>query len=233
MQVALREKGRSKATIASYLAHLKAPLNWAKDQDLLLNVPKIGMPEGASKGQMKCQPVTSEEFERMLDKTESEVGKDQAESWRFLLRGLWWSGLRLGESLKLIWSDDRELMVDLSGKRPMFRIHAEHEKGRKDRILPMDLEFTQQLTEIPEHQWERLVFKMKWQRNHGNEPRVNTVSRRIVDIGKAAAVKASEGKSASAHDLRRAFGLRWSQRVMPPVLQLVMRHEDISTTQRY
>jgi hypothetical protein len=40
-------------------------------------------------------------------------------------------------------------------------------------------------------------------------------------------------KFASAHDLRRAFGLRWSARVMPAVLQQLMRHESIETTMRY
>jgi integrase len=40
-------------------------------------------------------------------------------------------------------------------------------------------------------------------------------------------------KYASAHDLRRAFGLRWSARVMPAVLQQLMRHGSIETTMRY
>ena len=40
-------------------------------------------------------------------------------------------------------------------------------------------------------------------------------------------------KYASAHDLPRAFGLRWSARVMPAVLQQLMRHESIETTMRY
>ena len=40
-------------------------------------------------------------------------------------------------------------------------------------------------------------------------------------------------KYASSHDLRRAFGLRWSTRVMPIVLQQLMRHESIETTLRY
>jgi hypothetical protein len=48
--------------------------------------------------------------------------------------------------------------------------------------------------------------------------------------------KADDGikrEDASAHDLRRAFGLRWSARVMPAVLQQLMRHESIETTMRY
>lgn len=40
-------------------------------------------------------------------------------------------------------------------------------------------------------------------------------------------------KFASAHDLRRAFGFRWSRLVMPPTLKELMRHTDISTTMRY
>ena len=40
-------------------------------------------------------------------------------------------------------------------------------------------------------------------------------------------------KFASAHDLRRAFGFRWALKVMPAVLQSLMRHEDVQTTMKY
>ncbi len=40
-------------------------------------------------------------------------------------------------------------------------------------------------------------------------------------------------KWASAHDLRRGFGDRWKDRVLPIVLQAMMRHEDLNTTLRY
>lgn len=40
-------------------------------------------------------------------------------------------------------------------------------------------------------------------------------------------------KFASAHDLRRAFGFRWSRRVMPPVLKELMRHTEIATTMKF
>jgi integrase len=61
------------------------------------------------------------------------------------------------------------------------------------------------------------------------------ISRVICMIGKAAGVvvdKAS-GKFASAHDLRRAFGVRWASRVMPADVMKLMRHADISTTMKY
>jgi integrase len=46
-------------------------------------------------------------------------------------------------------------------------------------------------------------------------------------------VNKAEGKYASAHDFRRTFGTRWAKRVMPVVLQKLMRHSSIETTLRY
>ena len=46
-------------------------------------------------------------------------------------------------------------------------------------------------------------------------------------------VNKDEGKFASAHDFRRAFGTRWASRVKPPVLQRLMRHRNIQTTLNY
>ena len=40
-------------------------------------------------------------------------------------------------------------------------------------------------------------------------------------------------KFASAHDLRRSFGERWAERVLPKVLMELMRHESIGTTMRF
>ena len=65
------------------------------------------------------------------------------------------------------------------------------------------------------------------------------MSKNISIIGKAAGVRVSvhpvtgREKYASAHDLRRAFGERWSIKVMPAVLKELMRHESIDTTMRF
>ena len=54
-------------------------------------------------------------------------------------------------------------------------------------------------------------------------------------IGKKAGVvvNKADGKFASAHDLRRAFGTRWAKRVMPAVLKRLMRHSTVQTTMGY
>jgi integrase len=63
---------------------------------------------------------------------------------------------------------------------------------------------------------------------------IQAVSRVISRIGREAKIVVSRGgKFASAHDLRRTFGLRWSERIPPKDLMVLMRHEDITTTMAY
>lgn len=77
------------------------------------------------------------------------------------------------------------------------------------------------------------------QEEHGFGGKYSSVRRFVHQSGQAANVKVDEDtrtgkvKYASAHDLRRSFGERWAPRVMPPILQELMRHENISTTMRY
>jgi integrase len=150
--------------------------------------------------------------------------------------------LRLSESLELCWDRrDDKLCVDLSGKRPMLRIPAAIEKGNTDRLLPMAPEFAEFLLAIPEAERMGYVFNPMAQRTHGERLGAFRVSKVVCAIGKRAGVKVTSKqkgdkeivKYASAHDLRRSFGERWSSRVMPQVLMELMRHESIETTLRY
>ncbi len=57
----------------------------------------------------------------------------------------------------------------------------------------------------------------------------HSVKRLIRDLGKSAKIKTTVGKTATAHDFRRSFASRWAMKVMPQVLQQLMRHADIKT----
>lgn len=224
------QEGLSRFTIAKHLRYLKAALRWAVERKLVLECPVFRMPKGTSAGQAKGRAVTGEEFERMLAAVPKVVGKSQVEGLRFLLKGLWWSGLRLGEALKLSWDDPKDLMVDISGKRPFLRIRATAEKGKKDRVLPLAPEAAELLESVPDEERTGLVFKLRSRSDVGKPLRVDNVSPLVAEIGKKAGVRVSDRKTASAHDLRRSFGLRWADRVKPHVLQQLMRHASISTT---
>jgi integrase len=266
LQRKLRDDGRSESTIKRHMRHLKAALNWAKRQGMLHEVSVIEMPKRAkSSKMMKGRPVTAEEFERILCKVSQgliEAGKDRTkkqkpqpkkrrcrkladipaevvESWTYYLRGLWWSGLRLEESLELWWDRDDKLCVDLAGKYPMLHIPAELEKGHQDRLLPIAPEFAEFLLATPEAERTGRVFKPMAKRPGAPLPKAHRVGEIVSAIGRVTGVKVhtdsktGKVKFASAQDLRRSFGERWAPRVMPQVLMELMRHESIETTLKY
>jgi integrase len=191
-----------------------------------------------TKGEPKQYKRWSEAARQSYLARRQELAASLAPSWQHLLRGLWWSGLRLGEALELHWTDESKLCVDFSSPYPMLRIPAELEKGNKDRLMPLAPEFAEFLLATPERARHGFVFNPLPLRADKQGCRLGEqqVGRVISVIGRLAGVKVSDegkGKTASAHDLRRSFGLRWSQRVMPNVLMELMRHESIETTMRY
>lgn len=222
----------SEFTVVRHLTELRKILRWAAENKFLKAAPPVKVPE--AKGR-KGRDVTDEEFERMLAAVRKVkiLESQQWDSYEFLLKGLWWGGLRLGEALRLDWEDDTNLCVDLTLPRPMFRIQATDDKGGKYRILPMAPEFSELLNTVPEDQRIGKVFKLVSQGGPGHHL-ADRASHVISAVGTEAGIVVSDGgklrKHASAHDLRRAFGVRWARRVLPPVLMEMMRHEDISTT---
>lgn len=234
----LRELERQPYTIRGHLAELRKVLRWAKRMDLITVMPHIEFPR-ASSG-MKGRPITTEEFDRILagvDKHTDIIQPQFAASWRHYLRGLWLSSLRLEESMKLHWTSDKELCVDFTHRRPMFRIQAASEKGRKFRLLPMTPDFAKFLDETPKSKRHGFVFNPltfpRGKRKGEHRPLPHHCGKVIGLLGEKANVKVNETKFASAHDFRRAFGYRWSKLLMPKVLQELMRHESIQTTMTF
>jgi len=116
------------------------------------------------------------------------------------------------------------------GDRPLLSISAEHEKGHRDRLLPITPDFAEFLKAVPPSERKGRVFKPY----DSDSPSKYNVSERISEFGKAAKIVVnSRSKFASAHDLRRSFGERWAMKVMPQLLMQLMRHSSIETTMRF
>ena len=249
----LRKEGKAEATIKTYLAHLRGALGWAAKLKWIRAIPEFPETLRAPKGdgEMKGRPVTGEELWKLLKATRKVVGAKVAKDYRRLLVGLWWSGLRLGEALALRWDGmSAGLVVDMTGRRPMLRIDAAAEKGNRNRLLPLAPEFCRFLSRVPADQRRGKVFSVRHPKT-GRPLPVVEASAILSAIGKKAGVKVrSKVKSkidpatgerrpvevvkfASAHDLRRSFGERWAERVLPKVLMELMRHESIGTTMRF
>ena len=246
------ERKLSEITIKNCLSHLVASLRWAKKVGLLSEVPLVEMPKRANSGKlMKGRPITTEEFERVLAKVpevicrlkqpaavrqpdDADRLKSAQDNWTWFLRGLWFSGLRLAEALDLSWDESGHITIDFSDRFPMFFIPADKQKSGKDELLPVAPEFATMLQAVPLDERHGPVFKLG-RRDPTRSPGPMFVSKAVSAIGEAAGVVVNKTplKYASCHDFRRSFGERWSTRVMPAVLQQMMRHSDISTTMRF
>ena len=227
---------------------------------MLTRAPKINMPKRA-KGQSlaRSRPVTLEEFERMLDKvpagwwTPAKPGgtrpsprsgssstrpSSQAPSrWQ---RGAGTSagygcpgcGWRSPWSYRGTRANRSPWTCQVAGQR--FGIYGEAQKSGRDELLPMAPDFAQFIQETAEHQRCGKVFKLIGPRS-GRPLAPADVGEAIRRIGRKAGVvvNKADGKYATAHDLRRAFGTSWAKRVMPAVLKRLMRHSSINTTMAY
>jgi len=265
LQENMRGEGLSIVTIKTYLGHLRAALAWAVRQKILAEVPHIEMPRRKQGSRMaKGRPLCLEEFERMLAAVEkvattierrrndSKLSEDQKRltneeksvvaSWQYLLRGLWLSGLRLGEALQLSWEHDAPISVRMGGKYPELKLKADGHKGNRDELLPLSPEFCDFLLAVSESNRHGRVFRPMSRQTKSTAPMgVDWASKAISSIGKAAGIVVNRGtrkgkphaKYASAHDLRRSFATRWAPKVMPATLQKLMRHKSIATTLNY
>lgn len=234
-------ESRTANTVSGYLAHVRSALATAVEWGILPRIPKFPkIRRGKGAKLMRGRPVTPEEFEQMLAATAQVVGAEAAPSWQFVLRGFWTSGLRLSETCDLYWDGLRGHCVDLTGKHPMFVIRGALEKGKRDRRLAMAPEFAELLLTVPSAARHGRVFAPQARRAGSTPPKMHRVGEVIAEIGEAAGICVDADpatgapiKFASAHDLRRAFGGRWAARVMPAVLQTLMRHASIQTTMQY
>jgi integrase len=235
-EVGLRTAGLSEASIATYLRAIRAALNWALDIELVRMVPRVRIPKNKGKRRARGRAVTGEEFDRWLMAMKKLVGNSRYRSWERLMRGLWLTGLRLGESLDLWWDrEDKIIPLNVDGRRPVLSIPGQLQKSKRDETSPLTPDFVKFLRETPASNRVGPVFSPLGK--EGEARSVDYVGRTISAAGTAAKIiVAKDGDSirfASAHDLRRSFGDRWAQRVMPAVLKELMRHRSIETTMSY
>lgn len=221
-------------TIAAYLRHLRAAMGWAHKMQLIRQRPQFVMPSKTSTRFMRGRPITVKEFRQLLRACRVARPKDWRQWVRFY-RGLWLSGLRLDEAVKLSWTDP-PLRVDLDGgKYPRLVIHAAGQKSRRDEVAPIAPDFAKWLSRTPAEKRVGLVLPLFSTLGKNRTLRNSSkIGNYLSDIGEASKVVVNDkGKFASAHDMRRSFGTRWAAKVKPLALKRLMRHTSIETTLRY
>ncbi len=226
----LRRESMRETTLANKIRHLKAILSWAHKRDFIKRVPNMPDVKRAKGVKMRGRPITEEEFERMLLAAEK-IRPNDSDKWKRLIAGLFLSGLRISDAMKLSWEYSAPFALVTSGKHPVFHIAANAQKAARDEVIPLTPDFVAFAMETPENARRGWVFNMLGEDGKNMEPQ--HACRVIAAIGKRAGILVNpyEKKFASAHDLRRSFGTRWAKRnIAPAALRKLMRHTRLETT---
>jgi integrase len=230
---AMSKKGHPHATVKNYLTHLRAAFRWAERLGIMRKAPHTTLPSTGTRRHMRGRPLKPREVAKLLKACRTLYGTAWRE-WRRLIKLLWYSGLRLGESLDLSW-DTPPLVVRLNAKPyPLIIIDSEGQKSRSDQAMPLAPDLFAWLSKTPEA--DRCGPVIDVRNAAGNRYTVEKLSDEVSLIGRTAGVVTEPGddpKHATAHDLRRTFGTRWALKVRPMTLQRMMRHKDLSTTLRF
>lgn len=210
-------------TEASYLARLKAALGWACKKRYLRQMPYISVEWDR---RPRSDSVTPRQFETMLAAIPKVRPKDWP-LWRRLMRGQYFTGLRISELLVLSWDTDADIRI-VDGARPLIRFDKQKNKQRQ--IRPLVPEAWEIIADSPVR--SGLVFPVP-----GPKGQMSTkkVIQRIADIGREAGVITNRetGKHATSHDIRRAF-YDWSaEKYGKKIASLLMRHADEDTTDTF
>ena len=234
---------RSAHTVKGLMTCIVAALRWAEAEGLIDAVPRVPAVRTARLKKMKGRPITTEEFERMCNETPKVVGADGAASWLYLLRGLWASGLRLGEIMAVSWDDDEQIRPLWRGRRsPILSIPSSLQKNDTEEEIPLIPWFESVLLETAKADRHGWAFEpASLEPTHGRLPRSERmqsewVGKIVSRIGKAAKVVVSKKplKYASAHDLRRGCAQRLEDAGVPiELVSRIMRHQSTETTRRH
>jgi len=177
------------------------------------------------------------------------VGQPVAESWMYVLRGLWESALRLDEMMHVSWDTSETIRPTWKpGQLPILEIPAAMQKNDTEECIPLLPAFEALLLETPpaqRHGWvfEPMSLQLKPRKaNNHWRPNAEWVGKIISRIGEAAGIVVQAEdvrtgrptKYASAHDLRRSCGDRLRNAGVPPlVICRVMRHSSWETTRKH
>lgn len=249
---------RSAHTVNSMLGAVMAFVRYCHAHDWIEKVPRLPKLEADDK--MKGRPITTEEFQQLLDATPLVVGAGVAESWQFTLRVLWESGFRIGDVMDFSWDDDRHIhpvWPTRAGEHPTLVIPSTQKNGEYQ-VIPMLPGLRDLLLSVPEEArtgWVVDPRPVEYQLQLSDERKsLHTASRQIerltkervsrliarigqqaeVIVRRADARQGTRVKYASAHDLRRGCALRLiNAGVSAETLMVIMRHADFATTQKF
>lgn len=204
------ERGNSRATIASKIHRLSSMYKWLAREEYLERDPMLRI-DAPSLPKPEPRYLTHEEIERVRDVAS---GLD-----RVIFEVLYSSGIRREEAVKLDWRD-----LDLSAKT----LYVREGKGGVSRTTLLSTRAAMELRaylSIRDDD-DPCVFRSQFKRRMSRE----SINRRMVNLGKRARLP----DRLTPHRLRHSMAKHLRDAEVPlDVIQALLGHVDLRTTQRY
>lgn len=179
-----KNAGQSEGTLARHLRAIRRLLRWCERRQIIARAPIVEMPRGSSIPTRKGYSITRKQFDELL----ALIPK----TWHVLFEGLWYSGLRLREALRLHWTEG-PVRLDLKGSKTRIHFEVMGHKGRRIERAPVTADFVAFLQKLKKKSGFVLCPPTK------NLSSVSQVTRRAC---------AKLSFKATPHDLRRSFATR-------------------------
>ncbi|MFH1034326.1 MAG: tyrosine-type recombinase/integrase [Pseudomonadota bacterium] len=198
-------------TVNSYLRHIRAALNTALEWKWLNQAPKL---KSVKQPERFPRALTPEEMEKILA---LELNPERRALWEFCL----WTGVRRQEALDLTWQD-----VHLESESPWVRVVG---KGNKEGMVPLLPQAVQALQAMP-----KADVGPVWRFHFRGYVNPKPVTGSPVSRWFKEAVRRAGIEDAHLHDLRHTAATWMAARGVPErIIQEIMRHASITTTQIY
>ncbi len=210
-----KKDGVQNSTINRDLTYLRQVLRFAREQGMTENDPFVNV-RSLEPPQGRIRYLSEEEQDRLREA----CCQRNAWFWPWILIAIG-TGLRLGEQLRLMWSD-----VDLNGKSIYIR-RPKTRRGEKLESIPLRRDVEALFLSLPSRRAGERCFC--WRDNPDHAPNNNLIHDLFSSTIRAAGVE-----NLHWHDLRHTFA---SRLVMAGVdlyrVSKLMRHSSISMTERY
>lgn len=227
-----------RSTVAGNLRSVRALLYFAVDRGMVAKVPK--MPK-QKVPKSKGRRISDEHFGAMLDHcdvaTKPNTWVQPGEWWRAYLALLASTGMRKGAALELRWGDFHRT----EDGRGYVISRAEHNKGKREHRHPVPASVVGMLERLREQapDGQERIFETGVRKES-----VKSLYNQFHRIQKAAGIDLPCGcpgtdhecgdgcRRYGLHDFKRFFAAK-NLHLPAPVLQHLLQHKDLSTTQIY
>ena len=138
------------------------------------------------------------------------------------------AGLRIGETVSLYRSD----LLHMGTPAQNLLVRAETSKSHRERVIPLSIRIQANIILMQETLWSKLIVTTDGWAFYADNPQSHITARTVQRIVEAASFQAF-GRTIHPHVLRHTFASRLMRTTNIRIVQQLLGHKSIQSTQIY